>query len=56
MHRFNVELHTRNPDESEDYLNKFLANLRTKVPGLTMDAVTRVLSGKAGQCNYNFDK
>lgn len=51
MHRFNFEIHTRNPNESEDYLNKYLANVFTKVPGLrmvTMDDIKRVLSGTAG--------
>jgi hypothetical protein len=55
VHVITVGIATRNPNESEEKLSKYLDVLMAKVPGLKKEDMARVLSGSAGHCNYRTD-
>ena len=55
MHEQYAVIVTRNPNETEETLNKYLDILTSKVSGQKKEDMVRVLSGTAAHCNYRPD-
>ena len=55
VHMITVGISTRTPDHSDADLQKFETMLLAKVPEFKKDDLAKVLSGKAGHCEYKLN-